>query len=346
MNHNRHAGNGIRAAIAVVSLSLVAGCGSGFDPSSIPVPGRPGTGAGYPLKVEFANVLNLPGGARVVLNGAPAGRLEKVELTKTNALATMIILDGVHIPRSATFALTQDTLLGDVYVSIDAPSDSAGDYRAGDVVPLERTKPAAVVEDILVDLAKFLGGGSLMDLQAGFSKIVGQLPEDPARLRSAVGAVSRTVNDLAAQNDSVDSMIRNLSSIASTTVAHRGTVGALFGEGDRTFLGSTQAVMAYTSRIYTELGQVLANFRNSAPHLDSVSGLIDGVVNPILAPGGSDRDGAGNVVLLEKILRDKILPFLRSGARIDVRSVSTTGTSDAETARQMVRNLRMIGAVQ
>lgn len=334
-----------RSVIAVTALALLGGCSSGFDPSAIPAPGRPGSGAGYPLKVEFANVLNLPGGARVVLNGAPAGRLDKVELTPASAIATVTILNGVRIPRSGTVALTQDTLLGDVYLAIDAASGAGDAYNPGDVIPMSRTKPAAVVEDILIDLAKFLGGGSLMDLQATFSKVVSQLPDDPARLKKTFGTVSRTVNDLASQSRSVDVILESLASITSTAVERQRTIGSLFGEGDRTFLGSNLAVMAYTANIYTELGQVLSNFAGSAPHLDSVTGLISGVVNPVLQPGFPRHDGPSNVATLEKLLREKILPFLRSGSRLDVQSVST-GASDSETAKQMVRNLRMIGAIQ
>lgn len=334
-----------RAVSTVTVLVLLGGCGAGFDPSSIPAPGRPGSGAGYPLKIEFANVLNLPGGARVVLNGAPAGRLEKVELTPANALATVTILNGVRIPRAGTVALTQDTVLGDVYLAIDAPAGAADTYDAGDTVPMSRTKPAAVVEDIMIDLAKFLGGGSLMDLQATFSTIVGQLPDDPDRLRKTFSSVSRTVNDLASQSKSVDAIISNLSSITSTAVEHQKTISSLFGERDRTFLGSNLAVMAYTANIYTELGQLLSTFAGSAPHLDSATGLINGVINPIVQPGYPRHDRPSNVAILEKLLREKILPFLRSGSRLNVQSVSS-GPSDSETAKQMVRNLRMIGAIQ
>ncbi|MGV7942451.1 mammalian cell entry protein, partial [Mycobacterium kansasii] len=63
-------------ALAAIMIT-VTGCSVSME--SIPVPDGV-TGDTYEVNIEFSNVLNIPGGAKVLSNGSQVGRLERVKL--------------------------------------------------------------------------------------------------------------------------------------------------------------------------------------------------------------------------------------------------------------------------
>jgi ABC-type transporter Mla subunit MlaD len=68
-----------RLPVAVATVVTVSSCAS-LNVSSLPAPGSSYRG-GYDIVIEFANALNLPDSAKVVLDGTTVGVVAKVALS-------------------------------------------------------------------------------------------------------------------------------------------------------------------------------------------------------------------------------------------------------------------------
>ncbi|WP_019200301.1 MlaD family protein [Tsukamurella sp. 1534] len=331
----------------VAATTLLAGCSLNFNPSSIPAPGQPGGGDGYTLHLDFTNVLNLPDKARVVFDGVNAGRLQKVTLQEGKAVVDVKILDGVQVPSTATATLQQDTILGDTYVALkSAPGKPGEALKAGATIPTSQTKPPTQIEDILRDLANFLGSGSLMQLQDTFSRINDNLPDDPQKLSGLVKTVSQTVVDLGDQNDNVRQSINSVASLVNTVNSNDDLLVALLKPQDG-WLSDTLSLTTGAIKILSRVSDSLSPLIFSAPLLDASTATVATVIKPLMFPGWPNMNGRqANLANLEDLLKNKILPFLASGAKVNVKELGANGgVPSAEAAQQAVKNLRMVGAV-
>lgn len=336
-------------AATVAAGALLAGCSSvpGFNPSSIPAPGQAGGGPGYTIHLDFTNVLNLPDRARVVLDGVNSGRLQSVTLKDGKAVVDVKIQDGVQVPSTVTATLQQDTILGDTYVALKSqPGKPGTPLKAGATVPTSQTKPPTQIEDILRDLANFLGSGSLMQLQDTFSRINDNLPADPQKTSGLMKTVSQTVVDLGAQNDNVAQSITSVGNLVTTVNSNDDILMALLKPSD-TWLPDALDITGGAIKILSRVSDALAPLTFTTPLLDTSTAVVAGVIKPLMFPGWPNMNGRqANLANLEDLLKNKILPFLASGAKVNVKELGTNGgTPSAEAASQAVKNLRMVGAV-
>lgn len=115
----RHALRSLIAAVCAVCLSSCAA----ISVNDLPQPGT-SYRDGYNIVLEFANVLNLPDRAKVVMDGTTVGVVEKVAVTKSAVDVTARIDHAVTVPADAHAVLQQATVLGDIYVAIDRPADA------------------------------------------------------------------------------------------------------------------------------------------------------------------------------------------------------------------------------
>ncbi|BDH56358.1 MlaD family protein [Tsukamurella sp. PLM1] len=299
------------------------------------------------MHLDFTNVLNLPDRARVVYDGVVSGRLQKVTLKDDKAVVDIKILDGVKVPNTVTATLQQDTILGDTYVALKSTPNKPGTpLKSGDTLPTSQTKPPTQIEDILSDLANFLGSGSLMQLQDTFSRINNNLPADPQKLSGLVKTVSQTVVDLGEQNDNVSQAITSVGNLVTTVNENDAVLVALLKPQDD-WLGDTLSLTTGAIKVLSRLSDTLSPLVFTAPLLDTSTAVVATVIKPLMFPGWPNMNGRqANLANLEDLLKNKILPFLTSGAKVNVKEMGTNGgVPTAEAARQAVNNLRMVGAV-
>lgn len=155
---------GKKACAATLTVAtLTSGCATN-GLSSLPLPAPGMGGAGYLLKAEFSNALNLPAHAKVKLAGADVGQLETITARNYTAVTTLRIMDGVRVPAGSTAELRSATPLGDVFVAIkppNPPQPNAPLLRNGDTIGLESTRAAATVESVLSSAALLVNGGAV-----------------------------------------------------------------------------------------------------------------------------------------------------------------------------------------
>ena len=203
------------ALVAAVSLAT-AGCStSGL--ASLPLP-HPGLGkGGYSLNAVFENALNLPAYAKVRLAGADVGQLESLEARDYTALAKLRIRDGVRLPKGTTVELRSATPLGDVFIAVQPPSNSAGgpELKDGDTIGIEDTAEAATVENLLTGAAVLVNGGAVKNLTNiinGAGKAAG---EDGGRnFRQLVASTNQLLGTMDARTGQISDSLDALSTLS------------------------------------------------------------------------------------------------------------------------------------
>ena len=203
------------ALVAAVSLAT-AGCStSGL--ASLPLP-HPGLGkGGYSLNAVFENALNLPAYAKVRLAGADVGQLESLEARDYTALAKLRIRDGVRLPKGTTVELRSATPLGDVFIAVQPPSNSAGgpELKDGDTIGIEDTAEAATVENLLTGAAVLVNGGAVKNLTNiinGAGKAAG---EDSGRnFRQLVASTNQLLGTMDARTGQISDSLDALSTLS------------------------------------------------------------------------------------------------------------------------------------
>ena len=126
-------------ALLIAGALALTGC-SFRGAASFPLPG--GVGGGYDVKIEFTDVLDLVPQSAVKVNDVTVGSVKKIELSEGGytAVVTVSLKKDVTLPENALASLRQTSLLGEKFVSLDAPADPSGTLRDGMYIPLARTQ--------------------------------------------------------------------------------------------------------------------------------------------------------------------------------------------------------------
>ncbi|GAD86011.1 MlaD family protein [Nocardia asteroides] len=344
------AARGFAAVLTALAVAAAGGCSA-----------VPGLGAGestYPLRIEFADVLNLPQGAAVTADGVRVGRLTDVRLTDRSGtpggghVTVEIAVDrSVRLPHGTTAELRQDTPLGDIHIALTEPTGSTGtDLAPGDTIPLTDTTRAPAIEDILAALSVFVGTGAVTDLQDIIRTVNGVLPADPrdtARLSATLGG---DLTDLATDLGAVDSLLDGLeATLDQGVLANVGVVEELL-----TPYGVQQTTAAIDAQIgvifvLTALGPVAPSTTWLGPLLGSLDAAVAGVVPMLFGDSPFDTTAPSNLKTLVDLIHTKVLPFAESGPKVDLTRIGVAGAEGPavdEQTRRIIDLLRVIGAVR
>jgi phospholipid/cholesterol/gamma-HCH transport system substrate-binding protein len=245
---------GLLALAALMSL-LAGGCSS-----SLPLPGAAPAGPAYRVVVEFADVLDLVPQSAVKVNDVTVGSVEEIWLAGWTARVRVRIADHVHLPDNATAAIRQTSLLGEKFVSLDAPAGepAQGSLSDGDVIPLARTRRSAEVEEVLGALGLLLNGGGLGQIKTINEELAAALEGHEADAQAALRSLDQFIAGLDAQRDEITRAIDGLDRLSARLSAQRATIGAAvdaLGPGLRV-LAQQRAQLTAALTALGELGKV------------------------------------------------------------------------------------------
>lgn len=340
--------------IAVVA-ALPAGCA--LDPSAVPIPGASVRGPTYPVHIEFTSALNLPAQAKVVADGAKIGSLKSVHVIDPSAAgpggvdAVVEIEDSVTLPAATTAQLRQDTILGDVFIGLTTPpGDSTHPIPPGGVIPVQQTKPALQVEDLLIGLSTFVNGGALHQLQEIIDQADAVLPADTRDTARIFDRIGSDVEDLGGHLDvldkSLDAFQRDLDAVKDNPVELNALLSA---QGAHDIPADVQELVN-TLGIVGSLGDIGQSLVPFAPLLRAGDAATRAFVPMLLAHDPLDLSAPSNLNRLLTLLRDKVVPFVQDGPKVNITSVTVgDGPGAVSTGDQIdgiVRALRMIGIVR
>lgn len=324
-----------RAAAAALLALTMAACSS-LRVESLPQPGTvPG---GYELTFEFANVLNLPGRADVVMDGVRVGRVSGVELADGHATVTARIDPAVSVPGDIDAVLQQATVLGDIYLALqrrDTGEPAAPPLRPGATVPLDRTTSPAQIEDTIADLANFVASGTIQRAQETLVRLnrvadTGDLP-----LADVVGRISTDLADLADGIDAADLTLRGLADTATVLAGKRTAIGDWFSPAGMLGFDRTTQVLSRLSVMIPSIGSVYTGGFWLVPMLTDV-GAAAGAVQ------ASKWAVEDEYPRWRRLLLDYFLPEDKYPA---INITSIVGPDGRELSGDVEDVLRMLGAV-
>jgi virulence factor Mce-like protein len=150
-------------ALAAASVLVLSGCN--FTPYSLPLPGGADLGDHpYTVKAEFRDALDIVPQSGVRSSDVTVGRITDVDLKPGSwtALVTMEINGDTRLPDNTEATIRQTSLLGEKFVSLDAPAEGAfGRLGDGDTIGLERSGRNPELEEVLSAAALLFNGGGL-----------------------------------------------------------------------------------------------------------------------------------------------------------------------------------------
>ena len=129
----------------------------------------------------------------------------------------------VRLPANSTASLRQTSLLGEKFVSLDAPPDSEarGQLRGGETIGLDRTEQSAEIEEVLGALSLVLNGGSLEQLQTINTELVAALEGREDRIKSVLDQLELFVGGLDDQKGQIVRALDSLDRLSARLVGER-----------------------------------------------------------------------------------------------------------------------------
>lgn len=344
------------SAVALLLAVVVGGTAAcSLDPTRLPVPGAYTPRHSYLVKIQFSSVLNLPARAKVDAGGIQVGVLDNVRLDGTTAVATVEIAGDTTLSANTRAELRQATPLGDIYIALLPPDDRAGDsptgmLRDGDTIPLRNTAPADNVEDLLRSMSNLVGGGAISTLQTTVINVNKAFPKDPAELTRMQGTVAGVLNDLAANQDTIDGILTGMANITSSFAANTAVFNRLVTEGPPKLAGLSAVTMAILNVVGAskDVGQLGGELINP------IAGDLIQILSYITPMVGTMATADTTVpVIADKFvafLRYKLLGFFRDGGpKYTISELHTPtgheGVDPADKADQAVSAMQTMGLV-
>jgi phospholipid/cholesterol/gamma-HCH transport system substrate-binding protein len=206
------------SAVAVAGCVALSSCAS-INVNSIPLPGKTYRD-GYDVVMQFASVLNLPEGAKVVLDGVMVGVVTKMALTPGEVDVTARLGHGVLVPANIHAVLQQATVLGDIYVALERPPGAPGRaLPAGAKIPLDQTTSPPQLEDTIASLANFVSSGSIQRVQNTIVRLNRVTPPTD-EVKRLTARVNDDLAGLSANMEEVDQLLDGTSRMADALHAH------------------------------------------------------------------------------------------------------------------------------
>ncbi|MFE3262104.1 MCE family protein [Nocardia sp. NPDC059229] len=221
MSANRIRGGRVRrTALLATSLGAVTLMAAGCGADSIPLPGGPSIGK-HPLHLDirFSDVLDLVPQSSVKVDGVAVGRVDKIRIAPDNAWEAsvqVLVDDSVNLPANAHAEVKQTNLLGEKYIELSAPAKDADSARLKDgaKIPVENTRTATEVEQVLGALSLLLNGGGVAQLQPIVVELNKTLGGREGKVRDLLSQANTLIKGL---DDQVDNITRALDSLDTLT---------------------------------------------------------------------------------------------------------------------------------
>lgn len=283
---------GTRLVGALLGAALVmfvpAGCSATL--SDLPQPGGAVEGPSYQITAVFADVLNLPDGARVRVDGVDVGRVTGIETRDFVAQVRMRIPVRIALTDRATAQLRITTPLGEGFVELD-PGQGSTRLTDGATLPLSATSTTAGVEDMLSAASLLLTGGGLGQLKTVITELNQALDSergDAGRLLRSLNSVLDSFNQ---RSDDIDRTLTALDGLSGTLATRRDTILAalrdtapaaqlLADSTDRLteLLAKLQGFATVADRVVRQTrADLVATLREIQPVLDALISISDDV---------------------------------------------------------------------
>jgi phospholipid/cholesterol/gamma-HCH transport system substrate-binding protein len=210
----------------LLGVALVTS-GCGFDVYKVPLPGGTDTGEDpLTIKVMFTDVLDLVPQSTVKVNDVSVGKVKDVKLEGFVAEVTVEIRNDTKLPSNAVAKIRQTSLLGEKFVSLEAPETGSSSELLGDndTIPLSRSGRNPEVEEVLGALSLVLNGGGVAQLKTIASELNLALEGREGSARSVLNQLGTLVSQLDAGKADIVRAIESLNRLAVSVNSQQGNI--------------------------------------------------------------------------------------------------------------------------
>ncbi|MGW7367181.1 MCE family protein [Streptomyces sp. NPDC054841] len=214
------------AVWAAAGSLLLTGCEfNGLYDVGLPG-GAAADGNAYRVTVEFRDVLDLVPQSAVKVNDVTVGAVEKVELNGWHARVRLRISDSVKLPGNAVAELRQTSMLGEKYVALSAPVDTAptGRLEDGARIPLSRSGRNPEIEEVLSALSALLNGGGVAQLKTITTELNKALEGRENRVKSLLAELDTFLGGLDTQRKEIVRALNGIDRLAKRLRQEKKTI--------------------------------------------------------------------------------------------------------------------------
>ncbi|NIL85000.1 hypothetical protein RhoFasGS6_02381 [Rhodococcus fascians] len=302
------------AGLCVVALS--AGACSSAGIYAIPLPGGADVGDNpFNLTVQFDDVLDLVPQSTVKVDGVPVGRVDSISVPNDGWTAdvNVILNSDVDLPANAIASVQQTNLLGEKFVQLSAPpgDEEAARLQDGATIPLDRTRHATDIEQVLGALSLLLNGGGVgqlspivKELSTAFDGREGKTKELLQQANTLIDGLNQQRDDITraidgldtlsgrvnSQTDKIDAVLKDLPIATEVLEKQRPQLTEMLGALDR--LGAVG-----TDVIDRSKDDLIADLRALRPTLQALADSADDVVTSLaVIPTLPFADGTEKII--------------------------------------------------
>ena len=145
----------------------------------------------------------------------------------THALVVAQLKDSVVLPANTTALISETSLLGEKFVSLQPPQDHAqwrGKLTKGMTIGLPETDSDATVEEVLGALSLVLNGGGLQQIQTISTEINKALSGRESNTRDLLEQLKTFATGLNSQKDDIVTALQGVDHLATTVKAQESAV--------------------------------------------------------------------------------------------------------------------------
>lgn len=278
-----------RLAAAVLGVALAAsGCSTTL--SDLPQPGGGVESPNYEISAVFDDVLTLPNGARVRVDGVDVGRVTDIDTHDFVAQVTMRIPTRIVLTDRATAELRITTPLGEGFIDLN-PGAGKGRLAPGAVMPLAATSTTASIEDTLTAASLLLAGGGLGQLKTVITELNSALDTKRGDVGKLLRSLTAVLDSFNQRTDDIDRTLNALDGLSGTLAKRRDTLLAALRDtapaakllADSThqlteLLARLEALARVSDRVVRQSrADLVATLKEIQPVLDALISISDKV---------------------------------------------------------------------
>lgn len=216
--------------VVLGSAAAVVLSGCSFSPYALPLPGGADVGSDpYSVTVQFRDVLDLVPQSAVRVNDVAVGRVTSIKLDGWTAVVKLKINSDATLPDNAEATIRQTSLLGEKFVSLNAPASGAeGRLNNGDVIPLSRSGRNPEIEEVLGAASLLFNGGGLEKTQTVVRELNKTLDGNEPEIRELLSNANVFVSQLDANKAAIITSLEKVNNLAVQTNRQKAAItGAL-----------------------------------------------------------------------------------------------------------------------
>ncbi len=227
-------------------------------------------GEGKTYYAEFTNVSNLREGKLVRIAGVEVGKVKKISINPDATVRVEFTAeDSVTLTEGSEAVIRYDNLFGDRYLALEEGAGGLKILRAGQTIPLARTKPALDLDALIGGFKPLFRALNPEQVNALSEQLLQAFQGQGPTIGSFLDQAAAVTNTLADRDQLIGQVVTNLNVV----------LGSLGGQSDRL----DKAVMSLSQLIHG-LAQRKTDISNAVAYTNAAAGSVADLLSQARAP--------------------------------------------------------------